>query len=107
MATPTDNDSHFSKLKNGKNLAVLIAVKFGLKALKSHEREDVNYNYFHLLLKGYIDQNGKLEITNLEVKDNLPYEKLKDFIENQTYDVNFLPTEFDKFFFTTFDYKFR
>ena len=57
--------------------------------------------------KGYIDQNGKLEITNLEVKYNLQYEKLKDFIENQTYDVNFLPTEFDKFFFTGFDYKFR
>ena len=107
MATPVSKDSYFPKLKNGKNLAVLIAEKFGLKALKSDEREDFNYNYFHLLLKGYIDQNGKLEITNLEVKDYLPYEKLKDFIENQTYDVSFLPTEFDKFFFTGFDYKFR
>ncbi len=52
MATPTDEDSYFPKLKNGKNLAVLIAEKFILKALKSDEREDFNYNYFHLLLKG-------------------------------------------------------
>src|SRR5690606_5698572 len=38
MATPVSKDSYFPKLKNGKNLAVLIAEKFGLKALKSDER---------------------------------------------------------------------
>lgn len=105
--TPIDQDENFPKLKNGQNLADLIAKKFGLKALKRDQHEDAIYEYFHLLLKGYIDQKGKLEITNLEAKDNLPYEEAKSFIENQTYDVSFLPAEFDKFFFTGFNYKFR
>lgn len=107
METPTPKDAYFPKLSNGKNLADLVAEKFKLKAFNSDEREDFNYEYFNLFLKGYVNQNGKLEVTNLEVQDNLPYDQLKNFIENQTFDISFLPTEFDKFFFTGFSYKFR
>lgn len=78
-----------------------------MKALYVNDSDDGKYHYFTIDINGFVDQNGKLEILNLKVDKKLSYEKIKSFFEEQTYDVSFLPKEFDKFFYHYFFWRFR
>lgn len=105
--TPQGNDTYFPNLKNGKKTALALAEKLNLNALYVNDNDDGKYHYFKIDLRGFVGQNGKLEILTLNVDKKLPYEKIKKFLEEQTYDVSFLPKEFDKFYFPYFFWRFR
>ena len=105
--TPQNNDTYFPNLKNGKKTAIALAEMLGMKALYVNDSDDGKYHYFTIDINGFVDQNGKLEILNLKVDKKLPYDKVKSFFEEQTYDVSFLPKEFDKFFYHYFFWRFR
>ena len=105
--TPQNNDTYFPNLKNRKKTAIALAEELGLKALYVNDTDDGKYHYFRIDLNGFVDQNGKLEILKLEADKKLPYEKIKKFLEEQTYDISFLPKEFDKFFYHYFFWRFR
>jgi hypothetical protein len=107
FTNPQYNDTYFPNLKNGKKTAIALAEMLGMKALYANDSDDGKYHYYTIDINSFIDQNGKLEILNLKMDKKLPYEKIRSFFEEQTYDIGFVPKEFDKFFFGLFHWRFR
>lgn len=69
--------------------------------------KDYKYSLSRITLTGYLNQNGKFDIEKLECDEKLNKNEIKEFIENTTFENDFLPKEVEKQYFRYFFGGFR
>jgi len=90
----------FPKLHNGADVASALAYYLGIKAVDLNQNYG-NYNLYQVEAEVIIDNKGKIEIVELDADEKLSLEKIRVFLEQQTYDTKFFPIGIDKFYWSS------
>lgn len=99
LEIPNFEGYDFPSLQNGKETASALASYLGIKKMLSDEHL---YKSYGVVLKAFVDKKGKIEIAELKADNKLSSEKIRAFLEEQTYDTRFLPTGVDKFYWASY-----
>jgi len=103
---PPDHISFFPYLANGDSTRIALAKFIGMKPAKLGP--DYNeYKVYQVRIKAYISRAGVIEIESIEADKYLPLDKIKIFFKSNNYDVSYLPTGIDKWYFHDFFGGFR
>ena len=86
----------FPPLTNGEALEIALANHLNMKVHKSWNGD---YKGYLLSIDAFVDQNGKLEILELSCRDSLPFQKIRDFLEEQILRTEVLPSGIRKWRF--------
>jgi hypothetical protein len=99
--------TQFPNLINGDTTAKALAKAYGLKVGPITAPFITNYQYFQIFIHALIGKDGSIDIKSFS--SNLPVspDTVKKFFQTHRYDLSFLPTEIDKWYFQYFFCRFR
>ncbi len=86
----------FPKLQNGKDTAQSLADFIGMKSASISDEKDEKYKLYRFRINSNIQQDGSVEIEDIEVLDDLPKDKIIEFFKTNKFDRNAIPQIFEK-----------
>ncbi len=96
--------SDFPKLQDGRNTADALATLLGMKTATIVGTKDDAFRVYQFKINALISQDGKVEIENLEISDDLPREKIKQFFTTNRFDLKGTPPIFPKRYYEDYFY---
>jgi len=99
LEIPNFEGYDFPSLQNGEETASVLASYLGIKKMLSGENSI--YKSYTIEVKAFVDKEGKIEIVELDADEKVSLEKIRAFLEQQTYDTKFLPIGIDKFYWSS------
>lgn len=90
--------SELPRLRDGRDSVKALAALLGMKPYNISSQDDRQYRRYGIELNVYLLQNGRLEIESIDADDNLPKDKIEQFIKSNRFSTSALPKVFDKWF---------
>lgn len=83
-------------LVNGSKCNESLANHLEMVAMENYGEDAKKYKYYTVVVDAIIDTSGTLEIIKFEVFDDLPEQKIRDFLVAQTYSMKDIPKVLEK-----------
>lgn len=102
MESPSGYD--LPLLTDGKKVNEALASHLDMATMDIFGKDDNKYKRYTVVVNAIIDINGKLEINEMEVYDELPEQEIRDFLTSQTFDMKDIPQVLEKWRFNEYIY---
>ncbi len=99
---PYKSINDFENIDNHEILSKTIENLSGLQYISKDDPTSYKYILHKIKLSGYLNNNGKFEIENLECDPVFDKKKIEDYLKNTVFVSDFIPKETDKFYFNNF-----
>lgn len=86
----------FPNLRNGRNTAAGLALFLGMKTVDANGTKDEQFKQYRFKINATIARDGRVEIEELELFDDLPKEKIIEFFTSNKFSGISIPKEFEK-----------
>lgn len=87
---------NFPKLRNGRDVAASLAAFLGMKTVDADGTKDDQFKQYRFKINAAISRDGRVEIEELELFDDLPKEKIIEFFASNKFNSLAVPKAFEK-----------